>query len=70
MTTLERRIHIVWPQSGFIPESTLRNWFHDAIANGDIAADEIDGSDSLEHVCRSLHYAGTITLHREWRADL
>lgn len=68
--TGERRIRIIWPEARYVGEAQLRTWFSDDIANGKIAADAVDGSDSLEHVCRELDHAGTITLHREWRADL
>lgn len=66
----ERHVRIVWPEARYVPESQLRLWFQDAIDNGEIEADMIDGSDSLEHACRELNYCGTITLHRTWRNDL
>lgn len=66
----ERRIRIIWPEARYVPASQLRLWFQDAIDNGELEADAVDGSDSLEHICRELDHAGVITLHRTWRNDL
>lgn len=61
------QVYIIWPERRIVPGKTIRLWFSDAIANGDIEPDEVDGSDSLEYCAKALSYAGLITLGRnDW----
>lgn len=65
-----RYIPIVYPEKKFITEKTLRLWFFDAVANGYILADEVDASDSLEYICKKLHWVGIITLREDWKKEI
>jgi hypothetical protein len=65
VTTRIDVIPIIWPERRMVPTETLRNWFSDAVANGEIDAEESDGT--LYQMCRALESAGIVTLADGWK---
>jgi len=53
---------IVYPERRTIPAKTIRAWYEDAVANGEL---EDKGLTDIDLMARALHDLGWITMTRE-----
>lgn len=56
-----RKIWIIWPDRRMVPERTIKVWYNDAVANGEIA-EEYHNAHDLQVMLWALSDAGIITL--------
>jgi hypothetical protein len=54
--------HILWPEIRTVSDETIRGWYRDAVANGEVERTELT---ETEEMARELSIAGVITLGRK-----
>ena len=52
---------ILWPERRIVADSKIQGWARDAVANGEIGADDVDLDDARD-CARALNEIGAITL--------
>ena len=56
-----KQLFIIWPERRVLDARTVRTWFADAKANGELDPEDLEAKDTWEKA-RALHHAGLITL--------
>lgn len=54
-------IRLIYPDNRQVPESTVRGWLSDAIANGEVTVEVDPCKEDIDHVCELLMNTGKFT---------